>query len=152
MSIASFSSPIIQVKIIRNCWLQCSLSLLGVFCLTQNRWVPSHLRFLRTILVDRFNVKVTVTLCWRVKLKGTQFQLSGWSCKHIFKQSCDGLCVFVMLTVEPVGSKGPVFTNDDKVNSFSRLTNKSLSMLCPAQGYPVPSFRCDFLPLFLFSF
>lgn len=46
---------------------------------------------------------------------------------------------------EPMGSKGPGFTSDDKMNSFSRPANISLNILCPAQGYPVPSFRSDFL-------
>lgn len=42
---------------------------------------------------------------------------------------------------EPLGAKGPKFSSDDRVNSFVRAAGGSSTLLCPAQGFPVPSFR-----------
>ncbi|CAD1475936.1 unnamed protein product, partial [Heterotrigona itama] len=40
-----------------------------------------------------------------------------------------------------MGAKGPKFSSDDRVNSFVRAAGSSSTLLCPAQGFPVPSFR-----------
>ncbi|XP_043478443.1 Down syndrome cell adhesion molecule-like protein Dscam2 isoform X34 [Leptopilina heterotoma] len=46
-----------------------------------------------------------------------------------------------LVITEPVGVKAPKFSTDDRVNSFLRSMRESITLRCPAQGYPVPSFR-----------
>lgn len=43
--------------------------------------------------------------------------------------------------LEPVGVKGPKFSTDNRVNSFIREATVTVTLGCPAQGYPVPSYR-----------
>ncbi|KAH0947632.1 hypothetical protein HN011_008031 [Eciton burchellii] len=40
-----------------------------------------------------------------------------------------------------MGAKGPKFSSDDRVHSFIRAAGSASSLQCPAQGFPVPSFR-----------
>ncbi|XP_026825586.1 Down syndrome cell adhesion molecule-like protein Dscam2 isoform X30 [Ooceraea biroi] len=40
-----------------------------------------------------------------------------------------------------MGAKGPKFSSDDRANSFIRAAGSTSSLHCPAQGFPVPSFR-----------
>lgn len=47
----------------------------------------------------------------------------------------------ILIFLEPVGVKAPKFSTDDRVNSFLRSMRESITLRCPAQGYPVPSFR-----------
>ncbi|RLU22420.1 hypothetical protein DMN91_004698 [Ooceraea biroi] len=42
---------------------------------------------------------------------------------------------------EPVGSKAPAFTGDVKGVWMEKMMASSVVLPCPAQGYPVPSFR-----------
>ncbi|XP_071651897.1 Down syndrome cell adhesion molecule 1 isoform X4 [Temnothorax longispinosus] len=46
-----------------------------------------------------------------------------------------------LVITEPMGAKGPKFSSDDRVNSFIRAAGSASSLHCPAQGFPVPSFR-----------
>ncbi|KAJ8967480.1 hypothetical protein NQ314_002794 [Rhamnusium bicolor] len=48
---------------------------------------------------------------------------------------------FFLLLLEPVGVKGPVFSNDNLISAFNRVTGQSFALLCQAQGLPVPRFR-----------
>ena len=43
--------------------------------------------------------------------------------------------------VEPVGSVKPKFPTMDKSHAFESLHGNSVTLLCPAQAYPVPSIR-----------
>lgn len=47
----------------------------------------------------------------------------------------------ILVLLEPMGAKGPKFSSDDRVNSFIRAAGSASSLHCPAQGFPVPSFR-----------
>lgn len=47
---------------------------------------------------------------------------------------------FVKLSVEPVGSTIPTFVSDMK-GKARIASGKELTMLCPAQGFPVPTYR-----------
>lgn len=49
-------------------------------------------------------------------------------------------CLLLFFFLEPVGSTKPKFPISDIVLSSSEQ-NKELNLLCPAQGFPVPSFR-----------
>ncbi|GAB1868744.1 Down syndrome cell adhesion molecule-like protein Dscam2 isoform X2 [Camponotus japonicus] len=40
-----------------------------------------------------------------------------------------------------MGAKGPKFSSDDRVHSFIRAAGNTSNLQCPAQGFPVPSFR-----------
>lgn len=47
----------------------------------------------------------------------------------------------ILALPEPMGAKGPKFSTDDRVHSFIRAAGSASSLQCPAQGFPVPSFR-----------
>lgn len=47
----------------------------------------------------------------------------------------------ILVLSEPMGAKGPKFSSDDRVHSFIRAAGSASSLQCPAQGFPVPSFR-----------
>ena len=47
----------------------------------------------------------------------------------------------ILYFVEPIGSALPKFASKDKINAFSAGTLSTLSLMCPAQGYPLPAFR-----------
>lgn len=49
---------------------------------------------------------------------------------------------FVMIgDAEPVGSVGPRLTTGDKIRTADGNLNDTMSMMCPAQAFPVPFFR-----------
>ena len=45
---------------------------------------------------------------------------------------------------EPIGSSLPKFLTDDKYDAFSRDMGATVALKCPAQAYPLPSFRLEF--------
>lgn len=45
------------------------------------------------------------------------------------------------LELEPVGSKVPALTGDLKGGWKEKAYESTVVLFCPAQGYPVPSFR-----------
>lgn len=44
---------------------------------------------------------------------------------------------------EPVGSVRPKFPSMDNINGLSTSSSDNIPLLCPAQGFPVPSYRYD---------
>lgn len=42
---------------------------------------------------------------------------------------------------EPVGGARPRFSTDSKGTVLERISGIALTMLCPGQGFPVPTFR-----------
>ncbi|XP_025834475.1 Down syndrome cell adhesion molecule-like protein Dscam2 isoform X37 [Agrilus planipennis] len=46
-----------------------------------------------------------------------------------------------LVITEPIGSKGPSFPSASKTSSYEMKSGTSFSLLCPAQGLPVPLFR-----------
>ncbi|XP_063893558.1 cell adhesion molecule Dscam1 isoform X26 [Helicoverpa armigera] len=46
-----------------------------------------------------------------------------------------------LVITEPVGSKPPTFSTDDRLAWFIRPVGQSLALLCRAQGHPIPVFR-----------
>lgn len=46
--------------------------------------------------------------------------------------------------LEPVGSVLPKFPTGDKSRSFSSYENNTITLLCPAQAFPVPISRFEF--------
>lgn len=48
-------------------------------------------------------------------------------------------CIYPSL--EPIGSVIPKFPNKDTTRGFTGKTGDSLTLLCPAQAFPVPLFR-----------
>lgn len=48
---------------------------------------------------------------------------------------------FLIFVLEPVGSKAPAFIGELRGGWKAKSANTSVVMSCPAQGYPVPSFR-----------
>ena len=52
------------------------------------------------------------------------------------------LCVISFLIfVEPIGSAKPKFPEDISFKGITRVQNNEVTLLCPAQGYPIPAFR-----------
>lgn len=49
--------------------------------------------------------------------------------------------IFAFSILEPIGSKSPTFSTDDKLSWYVRTVGQSLNLLCPAQAFPVPVFR-----------
>ncbi|KAK9880045.1 hypothetical protein WA026_008556 [Henosepilachna vigintioctopunctata] len=47
----------------------------------------------------------------------------------------------VSFPAEPVGVKAPVFSSDNLINAFNRISGHGFALLCQAQGLPVPIFR-----------
>ncbi|CAA9994318.1 unnamed protein product [Nesidiocoris tenuis] len=45
--------------------------------------------------------------------------------------------------LDPVGSKAPSFPSESSSSTFRRKSGQSLEMLCQAQAYPLPTFRCN---------
>ena len=43
--------------------------------------------------------------------------------------------------LEPIGGSKPQFSEDSNYKRISRIENEAMALLCPAQGYPQPSFR-----------
>lgn len=103
--------------------------------LVKNPWAANHRQYLVT---QNAGCKLSVWLLLRcpVRLRDSLCQLSGiWKKSRNFKShSCN---VFL----EPLGVKAPNFSTDDRSSSFIRTINDSLTLQCPAQGYPVPMFR-----------
>lgn len=46
-----------------------------------------------------------------------------------------------LIYTEPVGSKAPTLASDLKIMGYERSKEHSFALLCPAQGFPFPSFR-----------
>lgn len=44
-------------------------------------------------------------------------------------------------TTEPVGAKAPTLVSDVKFFGIDRRFGSSITLLCPAQGFPAPNFR-----------
>lgn len=51
------------------------------------------------------------------------------------------LSFILLIYSEPVGSVGPKLTSGDKSRSIDIYLNGSVTLLCPAQSFPVPNFR-----------
>lgn len=45
--------------------------------------------------------------------------------------------------LEPIGGSAPKFSLETKITSLVRGTGKELALSCPAQGSPIPTYRCD---------
>ena len=51
-------------------------------------------------------------------------------------------CSYYVISIEPIGSSPPKVPKESKSNTFSvGLNEKLISLTCPGQAYPVPSFR-----------
>ncbi|KAE8748380.1 hypothetical protein FOCC_FOCC004812, partial [Frankliniella occidentalis] len=62
------------------------------------------------------------------------FSLAG------FLSRISPLCLAPRYTAEPVGSSAPKFPNADKSRTFAASRGQSLTILCPAQAFPVPHY------------
>lgn len=51
------------------------------------------------------------------------------------------LISFSIIQLEPVATKKPKFSSDAKFTGYERVRGDDLTLLCPAQGFPVPSYR-----------
>lgn len=49
-----------------------------------------------------------------------------------------------------MGAKAPKFSSDDRVHSFIRAKGSTSTLFCPAQGFPVPSFRYRYIGIVVF--
>jgi hypothetical protein len=42
---------------------------------------------------------------------------------------------------EPVGTRVPKFSSDNKSGHFYRMVSQNIDLLCPAQAFPIPHFK-----------
>ena len=48
----------------------------------------------------------------------------------------------ILFTTEPIGGAAPKFSSSSKsIGTFEEHGGESLALVCPAQAYPLPSFR-----------
>ena len=48
----------------------------------------------------------------------------------------------ILFTTEPIGGAAPKFSSSSKsIGIFEEHGGESLALVCPAQAYPLPSFR-----------
>ena len=59
-----------------------------------------------------------------------QFLHSGWFLTNNSKSF-----------LEPIGGAGPKFAHESKGSILLKKFGQTISLSCPAQGFPVPSFR-----------
>ena len=45
-------------------------------------------------------------------------------------------------TIEPIGGASPKFAHESKGSILLKKLGEKFSLTCPAQGHPIPSFRC----------
>ena len=55
-----------------------------------------------------------------------------------FKSVC---IIFKNCCIEPVGGQKPKFSEDVNSKSITRDVQNSVTLICPAQSFPTPSFR-----------
>lgn len=76
---------------------------------------------------------------------------SGFPCPsvQVSRATWKSLCIFLSISLllgsrnppEPVGSVRPKFPSVSNINGLITSMNGTLPLLCPAQGFPVPSYR-----------
>lgn len=49
--------------------------------------------------------------------------------------------MFDAFYLEPVATKAPKFSNDAKKSWYDKTSGLDITLFCPAQGFPVPSYR-----------
>lgn len=89
-------------------------------------------------------LKATRCLCSgkfkRLNFVRSQPKLQGYDYLVFYK----GLLVNKFYNfIEPVSSASPKLTSGDKLISVEASQRKSITLLCPAQGFPVPSYRSE---------
>lgn len=62
----------------------------------------------------------------------------------IISESMEWLNVFT----EPIGGTAPKFSQETKSLSFIKPTQSVVSLMCAAQGFPVPAFRLGYFLIF----
>jgi hypothetical protein len=75
------------------------------------------------------------TSAWLAQHRGLPFQRLGT--RNAFSTSCKTFC-----RTEPIGSSPPKLVGDSKINLVTKQKGSFLSLVCPAQAMPIPSFRC----------
>lgn len=77
---------------------------------------------------------------WSVKIPTLQVYFL-FKLKYPYQtiNECIYNCIFMYL--EPVGSVAPRFPNGDTFRGFTTESRQNLTLLCPAQAFPVPFFR-----------
>ena len=47
----------------------------------------------------------------------------------------------ISLCSEPIGSSKPKFSEDVSLKGLNRKESNAVTLVCPSQGFPLPSFR-----------
>ena len=81
----------------------------------------------------------TITVCMPKFLCQSGFVISVFSLIEI-------ILVFVIFLItvaysEPIGSSKPKFSEDINSKGITREQSKETTLVCPAQSFPLPSFR-----------
>lgn len=51
------------------------------------------------------------------------------------------LWLWIFTFSEPIGFKAPTFSSETKLSWFVKKASQNFALLCPAQAYPIPSFK-----------
>lgn len=51
------------------------------------------------------------------------------------------LWLWIFTFLEPIGFKAPTFSSETKLSWFVKKASQNFALLCPAQAYPIPSFK-----------
>ena len=96
-----------------------------LFCFRASRWISP--KVLGTLKQLNFDHALPSTILSLVQHKGLLSLPTGQSYS-------DSL-------LEPVGGSAPKFPAESSISNLARVSASSLSLTCPAQGAPVPTYR-----------
>lgn len=95
---------------------------------------PKFSNDLRSSTIDREEGQSFGLLCLAQAFPVPTFRYFSWVLYTVN-------CFPSLFCLEPVGAKAPSFSTNNKISWFFYSEMKSFAILCPAQGFPVPSFR-----------
>ena len=124
----AFPVPAFRYSIIgRFKWLK-------LISLTQSRLVAQLQMFQKTRRGISTALPKRHNSLYLALLRDTRFQHSGRSSSSL-------VLTLVFTLTEPIGSSPPNVPKESKSNTFGFVEKSQVSLTCPAQGFPTPSFR-----------
>lgn len=109
------------------------------FCRMHKLISPIYFDFIYFTLIFFLSFRISIRLCISFLIEqGFPVPPSSNVCNFAMLLV---LIAWFLCILEPVGSKAPTFTGDVKGVWMEKMTASSVVLPCPAQGYPVPSFR-----------
>ena len=105
------------------------------YIFTQNPLVERNQNFLKNLIIQDL-LKILGNNClFFVLPRDLLYQHLGKK-----NRTCRLNIVYDLL-IEPIGGTKPKFSQESELSQFTKRSGHQLSLLCPAQGSPVPAFR-----------